>query len=483
VAERTVQEWLDEIDDAIEYREKFAREDSWNELEDCFYNEQDSYASVGPNVIFETGDTLLSGLIVPDPDFSVDALDVESVANAGLVERLSNRLVGKPYLNLKQEIEQASVNNYLNGKGILKIGYDSEFGYDPRYDMGTIQTPLGFTRTQYDKQGRRIEYKNVKPGMMWVKAVHPYDFVVPWGSGQKVDDLPWVAHRFIRETAYLKKDPKYINTSRLEPQMSMRDFQTSYTYGNKSYRRRTNPLTRGSIFGKTDSIFNEVWEIHDRVNQKIYCVCHSHAKFLRKDDDAIQKALRGKLPFVTGNYVWSNRHFWTPPMAYYLGQHQKDQYDIHLQAGKQRRINVAKFIMTGDAMEDNEIDKLTSGDVAAVAKAKKHIKDPSKIFWPMPTGSNQELLAEAEYSRRNSRSVMGFSRNQAGEFDASSRRTAYEASKVFDGTQTRMQKKEDVTKDMYTETIQKVIDLVIAFWKTPRTVESYRPRDCVLENS
>jgi hypothetical protein len=474
VAERTVQQWLDEIEDALDYRDEFAKVDSWGTLEACFYNDQNSYSAVGPNVIYEEGDTLLSSLLVPDPEFAVEGLTFDSSSKAPIVERLANRFMYPSQLNLKAEQEDASVNNYLNGKAIIKIGYDSEWGWEPKYDIGEVDNPLGLSLTQFGKKGERIEYMNTVPGMPWTKAVHPFDFIVPWGTGTNLDEAPWVAHRIIRETSYFKKDKKYQNTTRLEPQMSMRDYQSSYSYGRKAYRDRARQGYNTSSFlsraGSSNALFfNEVWEIYDKMNSKIYCVCFSHDKFLRKATDSLSKAIGG-YPFVAAGFVWSNRHFWTPPLAYFLGQHQKDQYDIHKQTGKQRRINVAKFIELGDALEEGEASKLMSGDVGATVKAKKHVKDPSKIFWPIPTKSNQELLAEAEYSRRNARAAIGFSRNQAGQYDSSSRRTAYEASKVFEGAQTRSQKKEDVTKYMYVETIRKVMQLVFAFWKTPRQI-------------
>lgn len=469
--ERTVSEWLDELTSALEYREILGYEDSWNTLEDCYYCEKDSMASVGSNLIYSMGDTLVSSLTVPDPEILLSPEDILSVEAAPIAERVVNNLIQPGKVNLKHHAELATLNGYLNSKMILKLGYDSEFGWSPTYDYGTLEKPFGFTQTQFDKKGNRIEYMNTVPGMPWVSVVQPHDFLVPWGTGFDIDNAPWVAHRIIRETGYFKKDPKYINTQRLEPQMTMRDFMNSYSAGSKYYRNRYANTNKNTSFynSKGEVIFNEVWEIHDRMSQKIFCVCFSHDKFLRKDKDALQDAIGG-FPFVAASFIKSSRHFWTPPLAYYLGAHQAEINDIHIQATKQRRINVAKFLMLDDAMEETELQKLMSGDVGAVAKVKPRVKDIRQVFAQFPSTSNYELYNEQEVVRRNGRDAVGYSRNQMGEFDASSRRTASEAMYVQQGSMGRTSSKEDAVKHLYTETARKLLMIVSKLWTTPRPI-------------
>jgi len=466
--ELTPKEWLDEIEDALEYREQFGQEVTWQVLEECFYNDPKSNAAIGPNLIWSEGDSLLSSLIVPDPEITLEAKTVQSVQTCNIAERLVNNLLQPDAMNTKASVEDALTNAYLCSRAIVKLGYDSEFGWDPEYDLGTYEQPLGMSQTQFDKQGNMIEYKNIRAGMPWNSVVHPYDFVVPWGSGPNIDDLPWVAHRIIRENSYFKKDPKYKNTSRFEPQMSMRDFMSSYSAGHKSYRNRTQ--SSYSMYRATGNLlFNEVWEIHDRIHQKVYCVCFNHDKFLRNAPHALMKAING-FPFVSSTFVRNPRSFWSPPLAYYLGQHQADQYDLHLQVGKQRRINVAKFLMLEDSMDAAEEAKLMSGDVGAVAKVKKNVRDLRNVFMPFPHVDNNSLLVESEIIRKNARDAMGFSRNQMGEFDTSSRRTATEAMAVQQGAASRFTKKEDVVKWIYREVARKALMIVQSYWTTPRSI-------------
>ncbi|GAG28966.1 unnamed protein product, partial [marine sediment metagenome] len=58
----TAQSWTDRINEALEYRRRFGREDRWFNLEAMFMNLPGSSADIGPNVIQEMGDSLVSRL-------------------------------------------------------------------------------------------------------------------------------------------------------------------------------------------------------------------------------------------------------------------------------------------------------------------------------------------------------------------------------------------------------------------------------------
>ena len=63
------EEWIDEIDNALDYRYRFAKEEKWEDLESTYLNDADSDASIGENLIYSMGDSLISSLMNPDPEF------------------------------------------------------------------------------------------------------------------------------------------------------------------------------------------------------------------------------------------------------------------------------------------------------------------------------------------------------------------------------------------------------------------------------
>lgn len=458
----TPEDWMVEIDNGLEYRRQFGKEEAWRQLELDYTNDDAGNCQRGSNLIYSMGDALTSSLCVPDPEFLISPEHPAAISRAPVVEAVDNWLIRK--LKMKREVEDAVLNSYLYSRAILKIGYDSEFGWSPYYDVGSQESLAGLTLTQFDKKGNRIESGNAQPGMPWVSAVMPHDIVVPWGV-KNLDDSPWIAHRVIRLNTLLKKDPKYSNTSRLEPQVSMEGYVNSYGHVMASKRKGLSEAVRkytGQI--NNQCLFNVLWEIHDKMTGRVFVISPDYDKFLRNSVDALQ--IDG-LPFVSGTLVKHPRSFWSTPQAFYLGQIQATEEDIATIGYKQRRINVLKFIANERAMDKDEVDKLISGDVGAVGFAKGTV--PLKeSFLAVGQGNNMNLQLESNANRADARDAIGFSRNQLGEFDDSSRRTAREATFVKQGSELRTSKRTGMVVDLYIDAITKINKICFSYWKMPR---------------
>jgi len=454
----TAEDWMIAIDNALEFRRAFAKESKWNDLEKSYLNDPSSDTAIGPNLIYSMGDSLMSSLNVPDPECVVHADHPSGSDRAPIVESVDNWLIRK--LKIKRSVDLSTLHCYLYSKGILKIGYDSEFGWAPYYDIGRNQS-MGATFTQFDKKGHRIEFMNTTPGMPWVSVVHPQDFVVPWGT-IFLDDAPWAAHRIVRKNEYFKSDPKYKNTSRLEPQISMEDYMA--TYNKVSHRDRMRYHTDRMLYANRKPEYNVAWEIHDRMTGKVFVVAPDYDKFLRDDNNAL---LVAGLPFVDMSFVTHPRSFWATPQAYYLGQIQHIQFDISLQSEKQRRLNAFKLLAKKGAMSASEITKLLSGDAGAVGFVDS--SEPiSDSFMTMPQGSMLDFVLQSDHNRRDAREAIGYSRNQMGEFDTSTRRTAREATFVQQGSERRTGRRFGAITGLYIDLIGKLNKICFSFWKLPR---------------
>jgi len=453
----TAENWLTEIDNALEYRRKFAREDKWKSLEDSYLNDPEGDTAIGPNLIYSQGDALMSSLNVPDPEIVVTPDHPAGVDRAPVVEQVDNWLVRK--LKVKRHADLATLHAYLKSKGILKLGYDSEFGWSSYYDIGKGQ-PMGLTLTQFDKKGRRIESMNTIPGMPWVSVVQPEDFVVPWGT-IFLDDAPWAAQRVIRKNAYFKSDPKYKNTSRLEPQLSMEDYMASYT---KVKKNRMEYTSDKMMFANRKPEYNVAWEIHDRMSGRVFVVSPDYDKFLRDDKNAL---LVAGLPFVDMGFVSHPRSFWSTPQAYYLGQLQHIQFDISLQAEKQRRLNAWRLLAKKGIISREELTRLLSGDSGtfAFADTSEPLRD---CIMTVPQGNLMDFMMQADHNRRDAREIIGFGRNQMGEEMQSSRRTAREATFVNQGSERRTGKRFGAITSLYLDLTEKLNKICFSLWKLPR---------------
>jgi hypothetical protein len=469
------EEWSEEIELGLDYRRKFGIEGVWGELEALFYNVHPSQANDGPNVIMSTGDSLLSSLSVPAPRVIVKPRRSEAVGKSPLLEALDNLFIEE--LNLREEVDTVQLHTFLFGTGILKVGYDSEYGFDPKLDVGG-PLKLGFTFSQLEQKGRaRIEHDaGVSPGMPWVKAVSPNDIVVPWGT-VRLSNCPWIAHRFVRQIDDLKADPKYSNTDRLVPTLSMENFYDSYKSAIRLWRpnasassrdatrRSKKPSTRNR--GDREIQFVELYEIHDRRTGKIFVVAPDVDKFLRNDINALQ--IQNRLPFIGTSFTPRARSFWTTSDAYYLRASQMELSDLAVQRTKQRRISVLKFLYDEGVILDEELQKILSTDVGAAAKIEAG-SDITKAIMPIQSPLDQSMVLEEEHLRRNVREQIGMSRNQLGEFSGG-RRTATEANIVDSASALRMSRRGLTIKRLFEETIETVNGIVFEHWTAPRYIE------------
>lgn len=461
----TPEDWMVEIENGLEYRRIYGYEDAWDKLEQDFYNSPHGDASVGANLIYSMGDSLLSGLIVPEPEFTIMAEVPSAVDKVPTLEAVDNWLTRKT--RLKEQVEPAMLHNYLKGKAIMKLGYDSEWGWDPDYDSGlVVNNAAGSTFTQFDKKGQRIEYNDIQPGMPWARAVNPKDFVVPWGC-LELEDARWVAHRVIRLNVDLKKDPKYSNTRDLEPQISMEAYMESDRRVQRSPVRRTDRIKASSWTQNTFVIYNEIWEIRDRKTGEIIVITRDYDKFLRKDIDALQ--IYG-LPYVACGFVPTTRSFWTTPQAYYLGQNQAEENDIAIQATKTRRINVMRYLVDESIITRDEADKWIGSDVGGVGFCKgtsnRNVKDAVQTI---SSTNNYNYIVDSNQNRAQAREAIGYSQNQVGEFE-SKRTTAREVSHVAAGSDKRERRRIDCVRKMYGECIKGFNNFIFTFWNKPRGI-------------
>jgi len=450
----TPDEWLTELDLGLEYRRRFGLEDLWGAFEAIYYNTHENMVCDGSNIFLSQGDAMLSTITVPSPSVRVRPVKPEEVDTAPIVQSLSNILLRET--KLSEQIETAALHTYLFGRGIIKWGYDSEWGYDPAYDVGgSLQ--LGLTLTQLNSKGtRRIEYDaSIAPGAPWCRPVDPRDFVVPWGV-RDIESAPWVAHRVVRHIDDLKADPKY-STRRLVANMSMQDFVDSYRHSSKAQVRRM-------VSQKQDHV--EFYEIHDRRSGKIQCVAHGHTSFLRNETNALQ--IDNRLPFVSESFIPSTRAFWVTPDVYYLYHIQNELSDVARQRTKQRRISTLKFLYDADVITEEELEKILSPDVGVAAKINGG-GDINKAITRIDNSPNQALAVEEDLLRANAREQIGQSRNQLGEYTGG-RKTAREVATVDQSSKLRMSRRGVKVKRLYEESIRTMNSIVFQFWTLPRYV-------------
>jgi hypothetical protein len=466
VKQLTVEEWQQEISYGLEYRALYGMEDDWGRIESIFYNGHPSNRTSGSNIIYSTGDAFLSTVHVPNPMILTKPKTLQQIEWAPIVEKMDNDLFCE--MKVKREFAAAGLYSYLWGTGIVKLGYDSEYGYNPKLDAAGMNEPIGATLTRMSKDRELIEYNDSRPGMPWAKACLPHDIVVPYGT-RDLDNCPWIAHRVVRHIDAIKSDVKYSGTKNLKPVMSMKDFVESYQTVMKPYRIGPDLVANKSTEeGEGDASFCELWEIHDKRTMRIYVIATGHDKFLRSEPNYLQ--IRG-LPFVEVSFTPKGRTFWRTSDAAYLLAHHAELADITLQARKQRRLNVLKFLGRKGMLSEDEKRKMLSRDIGAFAEVNDNGKPLTDAIIPMPmSGANEFLYRELEDVRSAARETVGFDRNSYGEYRGA-RTTATEVDAVQSAKDFRMGRRQSLLADSYVDFAHKLNGIVFRFWTTPKVAE------------
>ena len=458
-------DWLDKIWEGLEYRAMYGRESTWAGLEAMQQNLTNSGADTGPNIINEMSEAIVSRMMLDQMYVTIgpSMLDPRSVNSYNIVQAIDNWLMEE--LGVSDVMGTVALHAYLYGKGIVKLGYDSQYGYSQKFDV-TPDDPSGMTLSQFDSSGKRIEFNNINPGMPWMMPVLPHDFVVPWGT-KNLTDAPWCAHRFYRHIDDIKKDVKYKNTSVLKPNLSMQDIIRGYQTTGKTARelraRRQTMLTKQEGTGNAE--FVEFWEIHVRSTGKVIVVSDQDEH--RNEIDAMQV---DGLPFKDISFIKHPRSFWSTPQAEYLKFHQLEQNDIVKQASIQRRMNSFKILMKETMMTEPQLEAMLSPEAGIVAFVNAGA-DLRNDMSTVPQAQNLALFQDMQFTKGNAREAIGFSRNQLGEFDQSSRRTATEAGLVDQGSQFRSEPRQAAVRKLYTECFRFMNQTIFKFWKTPRHIQ------------
>lgn len=448
-----VNDWMHEIQLGIKYKKATSDCSKWPEWraryrgdygqtlkDDYIVNKVFSYIkSAIPRVYFRT------------PSISATARRPEMAAHGRIVELLDNWLVQET--QLKKYLKSAILDAFLCGIGIIKLGYDSEFGYVNEQQVAANQSTI----TQVGmKSGEAIEYNNnIQPGMPWGCRVNPDDIVTPWGYTDP-DALPWIAHGIIRPLEDVKQDQKYdkIQASNLKGGFTIPEDRAK----------------RDSIWAHGDkNNYCLLWEIRDLKRKRIIVVCED--RLLLDAEDALQ--IDGS-PYEFIIFNEDPDRFWPIPDVKMFMPQQDEINDIRRYARKARKANLLKFLYRKGVITPENLDKLLSDDLddamAGIEVNSENIL--GEIHMLVPSGQlTDTLIRELQQADADMRDTMGFSQNQAGEFVPFHNKTATEANIVQEASSIRSDERRDIVADVLSRVMRKFNQFIFSFWDKERVAE------------
>lgn len=454
MASEFVKDWVAQVDLGLRARKKFSTIENWHKWRQQYRGDFGS-SRIFLNLPYSIGKSLIPRVYFKVPRIAVTARLPEYAAHARVVEALDNWLIQE--ITLKQALKKSAYDSYCCGTGVLKLGYDSEYGFvpdkaDPNEDYESV--------TQYSmKSKRKIEYNvNVNPGMPWALRMFPEDVVVPFGYDDP-DNLPWICSFHLRPLKDVKEDWKY-NNNKLKLKGG---YMPKY-------------LEDGLVIRKESDLYNLaepyvlLKEIHDASRKKLYVI--GEDELLLDINDELQ--IDG-LPYEFIRFNEDMEFFWGLSDIGLLQPQQLEMNDIKTIIARQRKYGLLKFLYRKGALTQENLDKLMSDDVDDVGCGVEFSEDveslASAAMAMIPHSLTQELERDKQMVLSDSREVVGLSRNSSGEYIPMTSKTATETESVDAGVSVRVDDRRDHMADVLTRIIRKFNQYIFKFWTTDRVIQ------------
>src|SRR5574343_2088459 len=445
-------DWMARIDLGIKFRDWQAGSSKWDDYRKMYRGDWDTDDPV-LNLMYSTYKTILPRTYFRTPTVTVTPRRPEFAPHARVVEAIDNYLLRE--LKVKKQMKKMIHDSWHCGTGVIKLGYDSEFGYLPAQgidqDGGTITQAGG-------KSGDKVEYRNfIKPGMPWALRCRPEEIVVPFGYDDP-DALPWIGHMVWRPLADLKEDTKYIKTR-------LGDLKGGYIPKEGLAKDGKRPQ---QFAYKSEEPYCLIYEIRDFKTGRMYCICEDTV--ILDEVDGLQ--IEG-LPYELLMFNEDPVYFWGNPAARYVYPQQLDLNEVKKATYRNRRYNLLKFLYQAGKITKEALDLIMSDDPddvgIAIPIGAENLQ--SSVYPFQPHNLTSELEKDKQMILSDNRETIGISRNAAGEYIPMTSKTATEANLVQQGSDIRIDERRDMVADSLVGLVSKMNQIVFKYWTTEKVVE------------
>jgi hypothetical protein len=457
--------WEENRQGGIQYMKDFAEPHNWeiyrNYYRGKFLSGQEGKRKYSVALIFSILRSMLPRIYFTNPQVVVTNEKPGFYLKSKIVQKIDNKMIRKT--KIKTTFKDAILEAGLCGTVPILTGFDTEYGYDPRFKEKILdertgeEVEIGGTLLQFDKKsGDKLEYDEmIKPGRPWAETQRPEYFIVPYGYS-RLWKVPWVMRMYVRHLDDVKRDPRLVGAKDIKANgMSTFDWlkedklhikMPSQNYG--------------------DFVF--LWEIRDLKSGRLMIMQEGNKKFLYNEKDELQKYGN---PYFELTFNYDDLTFWGLPDAKFLEDQQLAINETRTLHMEHRRISKLRFIYDENIMHDDEIQKLVTEDTGTAIKANGDVDKGVKVFQPyVPPDFNVDV----EAIRKDAREISGFSRNQVGEFEGG-RRTATESNIVNMASQIRVSERKDIVADLLVDIVQKYNKYIFSQWNVQQVEDIVGP--------
>ncbi len=434
--------WLEQIHKGEEYRKKVACQERWPVWRE--YIRGDWRGDVLP--VNKTHSILRQ--MVPRVYFRNPAVSVMpaqggflNMAFAQLLGRIDNKLLRQ--MKVKKAIKAQVRDAFAFGTGLGKLGYGGLFSPDP----SGVGAPVG-------GGGEAFEYSTgVVSGHPWYKRVKPDSIVTPDGLDD-FEESRWLAHKVTRPVDDVRRDPRFKNTKGLRG----------------SFASGTSPSMPHEKERAVEEV--ELYEIRDRKFGRVIVLAPNQDSgiVIYDNEDALSTR---RLPIFDIVFNDDDEYCWGISDIKILEPSQLELNEIRTLAMKHRRIAMAKLLYKKGAITPAQLSNLLSEDVGAGVEI---VTDLTDVKFDQNTQIPTDLIPHEGQVEHSVREAVGFSRNQLGEFQTRRGDTsAFEAAKVSEGSEIRVDERRDIVADMVTEIVKEMNEIIFDNWTVEQVVEVTGP--------
>lgn len=456
--------WQQEIQRGLIYRKDYGNCSQWATNRKYFRHQFPQLAGLPSNIqqynfnlIRSQAMTLVPSVLIRNPYISVTPTykvgvgPIESYIRqirAKILEATDNWYVKE--VALHKEVRKVILDHFLCGVGIVKMGYDSQYGFIP----DNMDEMLRETDDQLDKKNKeKVEHNlNVHAGMPWSLRTLPDFIVVPFG-GRNINELEWIGHVVYRRLVDIKMDKRYKNTAGLNG-----------THVDTSFRE-SNLKFYNEMLGQPNE-WIELVEIRDIKRGQVKTMAFGYKQWLREPEEDVLQV--DGIPFVDYRVVEDPEYFWEVADASTIEDQQLEMIESRTQAAMHRRIALLKFIYDVNKLKGDELNKFLRGDIGVGVGMEGGVSDAITILQPHIPG---DLIAWNEAILGDARMQLGYGRNQMADVEGSSRRSAAEANIVDRGNSLRSMDRMNATADLYSTILRKVNQLFFRFWTAEKSAQ------------
>jgi hypothetical protein len=296
--------WVDRIKKAKQARSD--QEKEWSENRDMcnsvsYRDTLSEHSRVWKPIFLSTLNVVVPHLVFRAPQFTALPKREEDARTYQIAEMHVNHAVA--VTSLKRHAKQAVQDGLIASVGYLKVGYIVDHAkVKVKVDDESGNVEVVDESKGHGLSGLKVEERTIGVGSRpFTVRVSPWNLIRSRGS-TSVHNAAWVAERIFMRHEEVRANPYFKNTANINSNSIPRDELKGVNAAAVIASSSTDEaIEEGVALADPDDKLVELWEIWDRVNNKLMVVVDGHDKFLR--DEPWPYDLNGAFPYVELQFI------------------------------------------------------------------------------------------------------------------------------------------------------------------------------------